>query len=150
MSHSNVTFLVRTLTVSVVAASTALAFAGTETVFPKNNKILRVVPPPQCKEWVAPLPDRRTNVDFPDEAKGIKGDAALLVRISEKGEYVGVSDYLASDEAYAVAAEKAMKNWTFKPALCNGEAIASDARVDFQFRREGGITYTSGTALGRK
>ncbi len=126
------------------------AHAGTETVFPKNTRILKVVPPPQCKEFKAPLPDRRTNVAFPDEARGLKGDAALLVRIGANGEYLGVSDYLASDDAYMRAAEAAVKDWTFKPAICNGEAIASDARVDFEFRREGGITYSSGGSLGRK
>jgi Gram-negative bacterial TonB protein C-terminal len=138
--------------ICVAAALSPIAFAATETVFPKSAKILRVVPPPQCKEWKAPQPDRRTNVAFPEDAKGIKGDAALLVRISANGEYVGVSDYIGSDDAYIKAAEESVKQWTFKPALCNGEPIVSDARVDFEFRREGTITYGSGSgsAIGRK
>ncbi len=136
--------------VCVAAALTPLALAGTETVFPQSGKILRVMQPPECKQWQAPLPDRRTNVSFPDDAKGIKGDAALLVRIGANGEYLGMVDYLTSDDAYVKAAEAAVKEWTFKPALCNGNTVASEARIDFEFRREGGITYSSGTALGRK
>jgi hypothetical protein len=128
----------------------SVSHAGTETVFPKASRTLKVVVPPQCKEWTAPLPDQRTNVAFPEDGRGLKGDAALLVRIGAKGEYLGMSDYLASDDAYMRAAESAVKDWTFKPAICNGDAIASDARIDFEFRREGGITYSSGSSLGRK
>jgi hypothetical protein len=127
-----------------------VANAGTETVFPNRNRILKVTPPPQCKEWKAPLPTRQTNVAFPDDARGLKGDAALLVRIGANGEYLGVSDYLASDEAYMKAAEAAVKDWTFTPALCNGEAIMSDARVDFEFRREGGVEFKTGVSAIRR
>jgi outer membrane biosynthesis protein TonB len=146
--NRRVAVLVAASTVATMLSS--VATAGTETVFPKSSKILNVVAPPQCKDWQAPLPDRRTDVVFPNEAKGINGSAALLVRIGAAGEYLGVADFLASDEAYAVAAQEAVKQWTFKPARCNGEAIASDARVDFVFRREGGITYTNSSAVGRK
>jgi hypothetical protein len=135
---------------AVCALFVSVSHAGTETVFPKAHRTLKVVVPPQCREWVAPLPDRRTNVAFPDDGRGLKGDAALLVRIGANGEYLGVSEYLASDDAYMRAAESAVKEWTFKPAICNGDAIASDARIDFEFRREGGITYSSGGSLGRK
>jgi hypothetical protein len=133
-----------------VATLAPIANAGTETIFPKPHRTLKVVQPPQCKEWKAPLPDRQTNVAFPDDARGIKGDAALLVRIGVNGEYLGVSDYVGSDDAYVKAAETAVKDWTFKPALCNGEAIASDARVDFDFRREGGIEYKTGASAIRR
>jgi hypothetical protein len=136
--------------VSAMLTLAPIANAGTETVFPNRNRILKVTPPPQCKEWKAPLPTQQTNVAFPDDARGIKGDAALLVRIGANGEYLGVSDYLASDEAYMKAAEAAVKDWTFAPALCNGEAIASDARVDFEFRREGGIEYKTGVSAIRR
>jgi hypothetical protein len=136
----------------VSVALAPLSIAATETVFPKSSRILRVMQPPECKQWQAPLPDRRTNIAFPEDAKGLKGDAALLVRIGANGEYLGVSDYLGSEDVYVKAAEAAVKDWTFKPARCNGTAVVSDARVDFEFRREGTITYGSGSgsAVGRK
>jgi hypothetical protein len=135
---------------SAVAMIAPIAHAGTETVFPNSNRILTVVPPAQCKQWKAPLPTRQTNVAFPEDARGIKGDAALLVRIGANGEFLGVSDHLASDDAFRKAAEAAVKDWTFAPARCNGQPIASDARVDFEFRREGGITYKTGNSIGRQ
>ncbi|MGL4231637.1 MAG: energy transducer TonB [Casimicrobium sp.] len=150
MFHRTRASVLAALSVAFVSASSTVAVANTETVFPKANRILRAVVPPQCKDWVAPKPDRRTNVIFPQDAQGIKGDAALLLRIGANGEYQGVADFLASDEAYAKAAEEAVKEWTFSPALCNGQPMASEARVDFEFRREGGITYGSGSAFGRK
>jgi outer membrane biosynthesis protein TonB len=70
----------------------------------------------------------------------------LLLRIGADGSYQGLLDFVASDDAFARAAEKAVKQWTFAPAQCNGAAIASDARVDFTFRREGAITYKTGAS----
>jgi outer membrane biosynthesis protein TonB len=123
--------------------------ANTETVFPRANRILKPVVPAECREWRAPLPDRKTNVDYPQEAPGIRGSAALLVKIGKAGEYLGVVDFIASDDAYVKAADNAMKAWTFRPALCNGDEIASEARVDFEFRREGGVSFQSGPSSRR-
>jgi hypothetical protein len=131
------------------AIVSSLAMASTETVFPRANRILKPVVPKECNEWTAPLPDRKTNVEYPTDAPGLKGSAALLVRIGKAGEYLGVTDFIADDDAYVRAADTAMKDWTFKPALCNGEMTASEARVDFEFRREGGITYGSGAGTRR-
>jgi hypothetical protein len=131
------------------ALISSLANASTETVFPRANRILKPVVPAECKEWTAPLPDRKTNVEYPTEAPGLKGSAALLVRIGKSGEYLGVTDFIADHDAYVRAAATSMKDWTFKPAVCNGESMASEARVDFEFRREGGITYGSDTGIRR-
>ncbi len=133
---------------ALVAATNANA--NTETIFPKAAKILKPIVPEQCREWTSPAPVTKTDVVFPKDASGITGEAALLLKIGAAGEYLGVADFLATDDAYARAAEDAVKNWTFKPAVCNGEAMISEARVDFKFRREGGITYPTGaTAVKR-
>jgi hypothetical protein len=121
------------------------AFAANETVFPKKNKTLAVTRPPECTQWVPPLPDKQARAEFPSESNSLKGDAALLVRIGSDGSYQGVIDFIASDDAFVRAAEKSMKEWTFTPAKCNGNVAASDARIDFEFRKEGSITYKTGT-----
>jgi hypothetical protein len=141
-----------------IAAIAAIATASlvntasfaAETVFPKKNRTLVVKQPDECKQWKAPLPNTQTKVEFPEDGKGLKGNAALLVRISADGTYQGLIDYLADDDAYVRAAEKSVKEWTFTPAQCNGAPVASDARVDFEFRREGGITYKSGSSSFNK
>jgi hypothetical protein len=150
MKRATLSISIQVAMIAVAVTATSSALARTQTVFPKATKILRVIPPPQCNQFKAPQPDRRTDVAFPSEAPGIKGDAALLLRIGQNGEFLGVVDFIGSDDAYIRAAEASVKDWTFKPAVCNGAAIASEARVDFEFRREGGVTYGTGTALGRK
>lgn len=135
---------------SVFAATATLpTAANTETVFPRANRILKPIVPAECREWTAPLPDRKTNVEYPQEAPGIRGSAALLVKIGKAGEYLGLVDFIASDDAYVKAADSAMKSWTFRPARCNGDEIASEARVDFEFRREGGVSFQSGPSTRR-
>jgi Gram-negative bacterial TonB protein C-terminal len=131
--------------IALIAASTLISSAfAAETIFPKKSRTLTVKPPAECREWVAPLPLKQTAVEFPDDGKGLKGNVALLVRIGPDGGYQGLIDYLADDDAFVRAAEKSVKDWTFTPAQCNGAAVASDARVEFEFRREGGITYKTG------
>ncbi len=135
----------RCIAVSVASVIVTTAFAA-ENIFPKRNRTLLVKQPAECTQWSAPLPQSQTRADYPDDARGLQGDAALLLRIGADGSYQGLIDFLASDDAYVRAAEKAVKQWTFVPAQCNGAAIASDARVDFVFRREGAITYKTGVS----
>jgi hypothetical protein len=76
--------------IACIAATLApVATAGTETVFPNRNRMLKAERPPQCKDWIAPVPDRRTDVSFPEDVRGFKGDAALLLRIGASGEFLG-------------------------------------------------------------
>jgi outer membrane biosynthesis protein TonB len=131
-------------------ALAANASARDQTVFPKASRTLTVTKPPQCNEWKAPLPKQRVNVVFPDDAKGLKGDAAVLVRIGAEGEYLGLVDALASEDTFARAAENSVKQWSFTPASCNGTPIASDARVDFKFQREDGVVYKTGGYLSKQ
>ncbi|TAG04679.1 MAG: hypothetical protein EAZ43_04135 [Betaproteobacteria bacterium] len=129
-----------------MAALTFGAAIAAENIFPKRSRTLLVKQPVECTQWAAPLPATQSRAEYPDDARGLHGDAALLLRIGADGSYQGLLDFVASDEAYVRAAEKAVKQWTFVPAQCNGTAIASDARVDFTFRREGAITYKTGAS----
>ena len=132
----------RNIFVLILSLATAgAAFAGDETLFPKRSRVLTAKAPPECKQWIAPVPDRQVPAQFPKDVGASKGDVALLVRINANGTYNGLIDYSSNEEAFVRAAEASVKEWTFKPALCNGVAIASDARLDFQFRKEGGIIY---------
>ncbi len=123
----------------VALAVAAPTLAANETVFPKKSRTLAVKKPTECNQWVAPLPDKQARAEFPNEANGLKGEASLLVRIGSDGSYQGLVDFIASEDVFVRAAEKSLKEWTFTPAQCNGAPFAADARVDFQFRKEGSI-----------
>ncbi len=124
------------------------AFAADETQFPSKSRTLTVPRPVECKEWKAPLPDKQVGVQFPADLRGVqRGDAAILVRIGTDGSYLQLVDGLESHDGLMRAAEESVKQWTFKPAVCNGREIVADARVDFQFRSEGAITF--GTSMGK-
>jgi TonB family protein len=138
--------------VGLSAALLALSYTASshaQTNFPSANRTLSTPRPAACQEWKAPVPERRVNVDFPSDAKGLKGDAALLVRIDAEGRFVGVVDATASEEQFAQAAEDSVKKWSFQPARCNGVAIAADSRIDFKFKRDEGITYKTGGYLSK-
>ena len=140
----NITRLAATFVAIGLMGSVGVVSAADQTVFPKKSKTLTVKKPDECKQWAAPLPDKQTQAEFPSESAALKGDAALLVRIGSDGSYQGLIDFAASDDAFVRAAEKSVKEWTFTPAQCNGAAVASDARLDFQFKKEGSITYKTG------
>jgi outer membrane biosynthesis protein TonB len=132
----------------MISAVAAQAFAA-ETKFPSKTRTLTAIVPPECTEWTPPLPDKQVGAEYPDELKGERGTAGLLVRISADGQFVGVVDSLATNDAFTRAAEESVKQWTFKAAKCNGRHVTADARVDFNFRSEGAISYKSGNFFSR-
>jgi hypothetical protein len=135
---------IKCLVALVAIAVAGPALAANETVFPKKSRTLAIKKPVECNQWVAPLPDKQARAEFPSESNSIKGEAALLVRIGSDGSYQGLVDFIASEDAFVRAAEKSLKEWTFTPAQCNGAPMAAEARVDFEFRKEGSITYKTG------
>jgi hypothetical protein len=136
----------------VVAASVGvagLAIAADETRFPAKSRTLTTPRPAECREWKAPLPQKQVNVEFPAELRGVlRADAALLVRIGTDGSYLQLIDGLESHEGLIKVAEESVRQWTFKPAVCNGREIVADARLDFQFKSEGAVTYGYTTERG--
>jgi outer membrane biosynthesis protein TonB len=139
-------FQLKCLIALVAIAVAGPVAAANETVFPKKNRTLTVKKPAECNQWSAPVPDKQARAEYPTESNALKGEAALLVRIGSDGSYQGLIDFVASEDAFVRAAEKSLKEWTFTPAQCNGAAIAADARVDFEFRKEGSITYKTGSS----
>jgi outer membrane biosynthesis protein TonB len=138
-------FQLKCLLAIVASAVVVPAFAANETVFPKKSRTLAVKRPAECNQWVAPLPDKQARAEFPNEASSLKGEASLLVRIGSDGSYQGLVDFITTEDVFVRSAEKSLKEWTFTPAQCNGAAIASEARVDFTFRKEGSITFKTGS-----
>jgi outer membrane biosynthesis protein TonB len=138
--------------IRLVALSAALigssAFAN-ETQFPSHNRTLTSLVPAECKQWTAPKTLARKDVSFPTEVNALRGDVALLVRIAADGSYQGIEDSLSSDDAFLREAENSVREWSFAPAVCNGQRQASLARVDFQFKREGSISYKTGGFFSR-
>ncbi len=125
-----------------LAAASAMAIAADETRFPAKSRTLTAPRPAECKDWKAPLPVKQVNVQFPVELRGVlRGDSAILVRIGTDGNYLQLIDGIESHEGLIQAADESVKQWTFKPAVCNGREVVADARLDFQFRSEGTITY---------
>ncbi len=125
----------------VLAGSSTYA---AETQFPSKSRTLTVPVPAQCRQWTPPKPIDRENVNYPSDARSQNGDAALLVRIAVDGAYKGVVDSLSSEESFLREAEASVEKWTFSPAICNGEPMEAQARVDFVFKREGAIAYKTG------
>jgi hypothetical protein len=142
---------IATLLLAGAGFAASASFAN-ETHFPSKGRTLTVKQPAECKQWRAPRPLQQTNVEFPSDLKGtLKGDAALLVRIGADGRYIQMLDGIESHSGFMKAAEDSVKDWTFTPALCNGQPITADARVDFEFRSEGTITYRAdGSAFVRR
>ncbi len=132
----------------VVSAVSVQAFAA-ETKFPSKTRTLTAVVPPECTQWTPPMPDKQVGAEYPDELKGERGTAGLLVRIDADGKYIGVVDSLSSNDAFTRAAEASVKQWTFTAAKCNGRHVTADARVDFNFRSEGAISYKTGNFFSR-
>jgi hypothetical protein len=135
----------------VCIVMSALAYAAEETRFPSKSRTLTAPRPAECKQWTPPKPTTQVDVEFPSDLRGVlRGDAALLVRIGTDGAYLQLVDGLESHPGFIKAAEESVRQWKFSPAVCNGREIVADARVDFQFRSEGAITYgsSSGKAFG--
>lgn len=123
------------------ASTTALA---DETNFPARSRTLEATAPAGCRDWSAPLPERRVKVSLPKDAKRYDGAAYVTFVIDDSGRYGGIVEAVANDEAFVRAAKDSLQQWSFAPARCNGSAIATEAKVYFNFRQESFVSYTSG------
>lgn len=132
------------------AAATG-AFAGhataDETNFPSRYRTLETVPPAGCGDWVAPLPERRVKVTLPREARQLEGSANLTIAISPSGQFDGLVAAIANDAVFVRAATDSLQYWSFSPARCNGVAVATQAKVFFNFRHEPFLSFVSGNYL---
>ena len=128
-------------TVAVAAATICTVVAADETNFPLRNRTLQSTAPTSCNEWVGPLPERRVKVDVPSEVRGVTGSAALTISIDQSGHYDGVVEALANDAAFVRAAKESLQYWSFVPARCDGIAVATQAKIYFNFRHENFVGF---------
>ena len=136
------------LVIVAVATSGFCTFASAgETNFPSRYRTLQSSAPSGCKDWTAPLPERRVNVDVPSEVRGLAGTAALTIKIDQSGRYDGLVEALANDAAFVRAAKDSLQYWTFVPARCDGVAVATEAKIYFNFRHESFVGYGAGSTV---
>ena len=138
-----VLILLSTLLLSTVGGIAA----ADETNFPSRYRTLETAAPSDCRDWVAPLPERRVKVTLPGYAKRREGSAHLTITIRPDGQFGGLVEAVTNDEAFVRAATDSLQYWSFVPARCNGVAIATQAKVFFNFRHEPFLSFVSGNYL---
>ena len=118
-----------------------------ETNFPSRHRTLETVAPADCRDWVAPLPERRVKVTLPREARNVEGSAQLTIVISPTGEFGGLVEAVTNDAAFVRAATDSLQYWSFIPARCNGVAVATQSKVFFTFRNDSFVSFVTGRHL---
>ena len=138
---------VSAVTAAIMASSVCAVASADETNFPSRARTLHSTAPAGCSNWTAPLPERRVKVDVPGEVRGRAGTAALTISIDQSGRYAGVIEALANDAAFVRAAKDSLQYWTFVPARCEGVAVATEAKIYFNFRHESFVGYGAGSTV---
>ena len=121
--------------------------AADETNFPSRYRTLETIAPAECRDWVAPLPERRVNVTLPSSAKRTQGSAQLTFTINPDGKFGGLVEAITNDEVFVRVAIESLQYWSFVPARCNGVAVATQAKVFFNFRHEPFVSFVAGNYL---
>ncbi len=140
----------RTVSVAAVAGAIVLSTlsavaSADETFFPSRYRTLQSTAPSNCNEWSAPLPERRVKVDLPRESRRLEGSAVLTISIDQAGKFDGVVEALTNEAVFVQAAKDSLQYWSFVPAQCNGVAVPTQAKIYFNFRNEGFVSYKSGS-----
>ena len=136
-------FFLSTLATVSLSAACAAVWAD-DTNFPSRYRPLETAAPADCRDWVAPVPERRVKVVVPRDAKRFDGAAKVTFTISPDGTYGGLVDAVTNDEAFVRAAEESLKYWSFTAARCNGSPVSTQARIYFNFRSESFVSYGTG------
>ena len=118
-----------------------------ETNFPSRYRTLETVTPAECRDWTAPLPERRVKVTLPSQSRRQEGSAQLTIAINADGQFGGLVDAITNDAVFVRAATDSLQYWSFSPAMCNGVAVATQAKVFFNFRHEPFLSFVSGNYL---
>ncbi|MDQ8205179.1 TonB family protein [Pelagicoccus sp. SDUM812003] len=85
----------------------------------------------------APVAIRQVSPELPRELRSERGEAKLKLTVDENGYVADVEVLESSNEALSAAATAAALQWKFKPAVENGQAIAS--KVVQPFSLNGGL-----------
>ncbi|MCC7068483.1 MAG: hypothetical protein IT523_08505 [Burkholderiales bacterium] len=131
------------MTLAALAAGTATQALADQTNFPARSRTLETTTPSDCRDWQPPLPERRVKVTLPSDARERDGMARVTFTITPEGGYGGLVSALTNEAVFVQAAEESLRYWTFRAARCNGAAVATNASVYFDFRREGFVSYAA-------
>ncbi len=132
---------------TLLLATVSDVAAADETNFPSRHRTLETSAPAECRDWVAPLPERRLKVTLPSAARRQEGSAQLTITIKPDGQFGGLVEALTNDEVFVRAATDSLQYWSFSPARCNGVAVATQAKLFFNFRHEPFLSFVSGNYL---
>ena len=136
-------FLPCAFAAAVVVVTFSNGVAADETIFPSRQRTLQSTAPTNCNEWSAPLPERRTKLDLPRESRRLEGSAVLTINIDQTGKFDGVVEALTNQAAFVQAAKESLQYWSFIPAMCDGVAVPTQAKIYFNFRNEGFVSYAT-------
>lgn len=137
-SSSNLRFVLCVATLLGSAPSVA-----DETLFPPRSRTLVTAAPAECVQWVAPLPVQRAIVTLPSEARRLEGSAQLTINIRSDGQFDGLVQAVTNEAEFVRAAINSLQYWSFVPARCNGVAVATQAKLYFDFKRAASVGYAS-------
>lgn len=94
------------------------------------------------------LPTVRKSVkpELSDELKNITGVVVLQANLSESGSVESVRIESSTHSELEAPAEIALENWSFKPAVKDGQAVASRILIPFRFHGNGKATEIAASA----
>jgi protein TonB len=87
---------------------------------------------------VKPAPVRTPPPKYPAALKdrGVAGIVLLMLVIDEKGAVETIDVIRASDDAFVPSTTEAVKQWRFKPAQKDGQAVRAKFQLPVQFSAE--------------
>lgn len=90
-----------------------------------------------CANTQYPQPKRTPEPTFPARAsaKSNQGMVTLNVIVAKDGTVALARSLTSDDYGFSESAEKTVRTWQFKPATCEGRAIAIEMNVEVSFNR---------------
>jgi TonB family protein len=89
--------------------------------------------------FTPPEPERRVNPNYPLDALQVGGEATveLQLMVDKEGKPFEVTvTNLMGDDAFADEAVRAVRRWTYSPAMVDGEPIVGSVRTMIRFKLE--------------
>jgi len=104
----------------------------------KEDKLKTVSKDSECDEITRPEVIEKVNPKYPEEAREAKimGHVIVETVINEKGMVDDIKVVESPDELLSEAAVEAIRQWTFKPALCDGRPVGVyyNLTINFQLK----------------
>jgi len=90
-----------------------------------------------CANPQFPQPKRTPEPSFPERAsaQSKRGMVTLNVIVAKDGTVALARSFTSDDYGFSESAEKTVRTWQFKPATCDGRAIALEMNVEVSFDR---------------